>query len=202
MKFFGILFELYRRTGRRDRRHPQRGRIPRDRPGNEGSLDRPAGRQDRRDRRQNPSPQRRAHHRRQRPARLSGHDRFRHRAGPLGSLRGPRNRRHRRTRRVHAAVARAQRSQSGERTLRRGARQRNHQRDDLPLFGRRRWRRRRPFRRRRAPVHLRPGRPHPHRRLDLGRHGHRSYRRHPPDLPHSRRTGRTRRRRCRTWSSK
>ena len=58
---------------------------------------------------------------------------------------------------------------------------------------RRRWR---PLRRRRTPVHLRPGGAHPHRRLDLGRHGDRSHRGHAPDLPHARRTRRTRRRRC------
>ena len=65
--------------------------------------------------------------------------------------------------------------------FRRGARQRHHQRDDVPVFGRR-WRRWRTLRRRRTPVHLRPGSADPHRRLDLGRHGHRPHRGRAPDL--------------------
>ena len=87
------------------------------------------------------------------------------------------------------------RGQSGERTFRRGARQRHHQRHDLPVLGRRRrWRR--TFRRRRAPDHLRPGGADPHRWLDLGRDGDRPLGRHAPaSSPPSAARRRTRRRR-------
>ena len=165
---------------------------PWQRQGDDGRLGADAGRQDRRYRRQAGSAEGHQNRRGQGPARLSRHDRLRRRTSACPRSRGPRVGGHGRDRRVHAAASRAQRGQSGERALRRGPRQRHHQRDDPPGRERRGWRR---TRRRTDPAHSRHGGADPHFGLHLGRDGGRARRGRAAQFPEPRRTGRTRRRR-------